>query len=471
MRAESYWCGVAAGDYNADGFDDLFVTAYGWQRLWRNNGDGTYADASAAIPQGEPTWGSSAAFCDLNLDGALDLYCTTYLDVEVDPPSVCPMPGGYRQCGPGVFAALPDLAFLSDGHGGFVEAAQDIGLVGEGGKGLGVVIFDADADGRADVYVANDGEPNFLFMNRLDASGKTRFLEQARERGAAVSETGRAEAGMGVVAADLTGDGLSDLFLTHFYGEMNRFHRNTGEGWFADDTLESGIGPPSRERLGFGTVPVDFDDDGRLDVFVANGHVVDYGNNWEPYAMRPLFFRNDGGTFTDVSLWSGGYFEGEWVGRGAAAGDLEGDGDLDIVVSHQRSRSAVLLNETAGIHGSVRLRLTGRTSNRSAFGAVVKAEGAGGPIVRERVGGGSYQSSSDAGLHFGLGQAPELAAVTVWWPHGTTQRLGGLAPGEYLVVEGRAPMALPSRSISPEGDAVATELTVTGMSGPMPPDD
>lgn len=450
LQLESFWTGTAIGDFDADGFEDLFVGGYGTSRLWRGNGDGTFADATDRLPDAPAGWSSSAAFCDLNLDGTLDLYVVNYLDAPVDPPELCLVPGRrgeYLQCPPPRFKAIPDIVFCGHDDGGFTDVTRDAGFIDANGRGLGVVVFDADRDGRPDVCVANDGDPNLLFVNETDLSADPRlpaFREQGALYGVALNEDGGADAGMGVIAADATGDGWPDIYLTHFSHQMNRFHRNLGDGRFADDTVESGLGPASLGKLGFGTQFIDFDHDGRLDIFVTNGHVNDRAlpGSEEPYAMPPQFFRNGGDGFSDVSAWCGDYFAKSWVGRAAAAGDLDGDGDLDLVVSHQRSPSAVLINETEADSESVQLRLVGVGSNRSAFGAVVECDGPSHLLVRERVGGGGYQSASDPRLHIGLAGAAGLPKAVIRWPSGRAQELADLPAGDYLVVEGRPPLRL-----------------------------
>ncbi len=446
-----YCHGCAVGDYDQDGFEDLYVTAFGKNCLWHNQGDGTFTNASKSLDSEVDVWSSSAAFGDLNGDGDLDLYVANYLHTTDDPPELCPVPDspdGVVACPPTVFAAEDDVLFISHGDGTFGDATRASGVTGRDGKGLGVLIFDANHDQRLDVYVANDGMPNFLYLNETTAptvevsSATAQFHEVAAEFGVAVNEQGTAESSMGVAHGDADRDGWTDILITHFITETNTFYRNLEGKGFSDETRESGLGPPSRQSLGFGTEFLDFDNDSWLDLFVAAGHIDDL--RWNAltlqYAMPPQFYRNErNGRFVEVSAWSGRYFESLWLGRGVAQGDFDNDGMVDLIVSHQLSPSAVLRNETATDHKSVVLKLIGRTSNRSAIGARIEVEGLGAPLVREIVGGGSYQSASDTQVHIGLGTAVAAARVRIYWPSGAVDELDDVPAGRYFLIEGNNP--------------------------------
>ncbi len=444
-----YFHGCAIGDVDSDGFDDIYATAFGSNRLWHNNGDGTFTDITERTQTEVAVWSSSAAFADFNCDGHLDLFVTNYVQASDNLEDLCKddqSPDGYITCPPTVFRAESDVILQSDGEGGFTDITQSANVVGADGKGLGVVVFDCNQDGWPDIYVANDGMPNFLYLNDGVAASRSsaippeiRFTEVGNAYGAAVNELWTAEASMGIAHGDVNGDGWIDLFVTHFYTETNTLYHNMAGHGFYDATKESKLGPASRLRLGFGCEFLDFDNNGDLDLFVANGHIDDL--QWQPthppYAMSPQFFRNDGtGRYVEVSEWSGKYFESVWLGRGVAAGDLDNDGDIDIAVSHQRSRSAILENSQSTDHKSVLLQLVGTHASRSGFNVRVEARIQGRTLVREVVGGGSYQSASDQRVHVGLTDSAQIDDLTIRWPSGVVDQFAVVEPGTYLAREG-----------------------------------
>jgi len=453
LRSSGYWQGCTCGDFNGDGFEDLYVAAYGSNALYCNQGDGTFRDITAETGTAVDQWSSSPAFADLNGDGALDLFVVTYVDARDDPPQLCQEPAsrdGYIQCSPTLFRSSDDVLFLGDGRGGFINATQSAGVAGVDGKGLGIAIFDADGDDLPEIFVANDGTPNFLYFrqrqemetNELDVS-IPKYGDQAFEKGVAVGSSGKALAGMGVAVSDVDGDGWQDIFVTNFYGEPNLLFRNSGGQHFEDASASSGLGPPSRPLLGFGAEFLDFENDGWPDLFVTNGHVDDLSSFTNvPYRMPPLVFGSrHNGKFLNVTRWAGVYCQNNWLGRGLATSDLDQDGDLDVVISSQRSPSAVLRNDTQGGRGSCRLRLIGTgSSNRSAFHTTVRVEGIEGPPIRHIIGGGSFQSASDRTIHIGMAESPIIPRIIIRWPDGTIETHQNLTSGHFIVVQGRSPL-------------------------------
>lgn len=450
MLQFGYSYGCAIGDFNHDGFDDLYLTQLGRNALWVNNGDGTFTDATETVGGSVPAWSSSAAFADVNGDGWLDLYVVNYVDESDNPATLCPNPNspdGYQGCSPAIFDGVDDVLFLGDGQGGLHDQSSAIGISGHPGKGLGVVISNLDQKGLPEIYVANDGEANSLFVaeseNSLDSSTSlgnertVRFEERALPSGLALNEQGFAQASMGIAIGDVDANGLADLFLTHFFGDTNTLYLNESELMFRDATRESGLGAASRQSLGFGTVFIDDDSDGRLDLFVANGHVDD--RTWltvsEPYKMRPQFFRNGGKSrMIDVSMQSGDYFERAWIGRGVASGDLNRDGKPDLVVSHQLGPSVLLLNESETTNNSLTLQLIGTKSNRNGIGARVEILDGDMTVVRELVGGGSFQSASTPEIHIGLG-GHSTASIRLTWPSGAVAEFSDVHAGHWVIVE------------------------------------
>jgi hypothetical protein len=422
--ARGYGHGVAVGDYDNDGYPDLFVTRWRGYALYHNRGDGTFEDVTArAGLGGDRDWPTSAAWADLDSDGDLDLYVCHYLVWDAEHPTPCRSSKGattLAYCSPRDFDACPDHLFRNDA-GRFVDVTAQSGIVDREGRGLGVVAADLDGDRRVDLYVANDTTANYFFRNR----GGWQFEEVGLPAGVACSAGGGYQAGMGIACGDLDGDGLPDLAVTNFYGESTTFYRNLGSGLFADDTAAVGLAAPSRFLLGFGTAFIDVDNDGRLDLATANGHVNDY-RPATAYAMPAQLFRGGAeGRLVDATGTAGAAWSVPRVGRGLAAGDVDNDGRLDLLIVSQGAPLAYLHNRTEGGHW-VTLRLEGRATNRDAVGARVVVESGGRRQVAWRIGGGSYLSASDPRLHFGLGTAGRVDAVEVTWPSGRVDRYRNL---------------------------------------------
>lgn len=432
----SYSQGCAVGDFDADGFPDLYVTSYGPNVLYHNNGDGTFSDITTRAGVGDPNWGTSAAWFDADSDGDLDLYVANYLDVTLANSQVCQYNEKPGYCGPGSYEAVPDLCYINQGDGEFRDAAEALGFTAPGGKGLAVSILDLDDDLLPEVYVANDMMPNFLFTRsqsaQQTASGGTPerlYSEIAFRAGCATSDTGQNEASMGLACADFDGNLLVDLYLTHYYSHKNTLYANLGNLAFIDDSYRTRVAATSYETLGFGTSALDFDRDGAWDIFVANGHVL--GPLQTPSEMPPQLLHNDGrGRFDDISLLAGAYFHDKWLGRGVAAADYDNDGDLDLLVTHIHRPVVLLRNDTACDRHFLGLAL--HTPDR--------VDGMGGRIVvhlpdRELVlpltSGGSYLCSSDSRCLAGLDSATVPPHLTIYWPSGRRDELQAPAHDRY----------------------------------------
>ncbi len=425
--------GVAVGDVDGDGHPDLFVTRWRSYALYRNKGDGTFEDVTTrAGLGGDRDWPTSAALADLDGDGDLDLYVCHYAAWDIENPRLCrnTVNTDYLNCNPLGSAALPDHLFRNDA-GYFVDVTTEAGIVDHNGRGLGVVAADLDDDGRVDLFVANDSSANFLFRNK----GGMRFEEVGHVAGVAGNASGAYQAGMGVAAGDLDGDGLIDLAVTNFYGESTSFYRNLGGGNFTDATASVGLAVPTRRLLGFGVALFDADNDGRLDLASANGHVNDLRPNY-PYLMpAQLLVGGVDGRLTDVSDRAGAPWTIPRMGRGLAVGDLDNDGRLDVLILSHNEPLAYLHNRTQGGR-FLALRLAGRKSNRDAVGAKVVVIAGSRRLVAQRVGGGSYQSASDSRFHFGLEHADRVEGIEITWPAGSVDRHSA-APGGYRLPAAR----------------------------------
>jgi enediyne biosynthesis protein E4 len=429
-----YGLGVTVGDYDNDGHSDLFVTRLRTYSLYRNRGDGTFEDvtlrAGLAGVRDNPT---SAAFADLDNDGDLDLYVCHYMIWDPAHPRLCRTETGeFFYCDPSKVEAAPDHVFRNDA-GRFVDVTAASGCAETRGRGLGVIAADLDLDNRIDLYVANDGTANYLYHNL----GNFRFEEVALEAGAAGNAEGGYQAGMGVACGDLDGDGLPELMVTNFYGEGTTLYQNLGQGLFTDRSAASGIGLASRYLLGFGIAMADVTNNGRLDVMITNGHVNDNGPYYH-YAMPARLYENrPDGRLVDVSSQAGAPWQVERVGRGLAAGDLDNDGRVDALILAQNQPLAYFHNQTPRPGNFVIFRLAGSQSNRDGVGARLIVTAGGQRQVRERTGGGSYQSANDPRLNFGLGTHDRVDSVEIRWPSGKSDRWTDLPAGTgYLLREG-----------------------------------
>lgn len=436
-HAQSYKTGAAVGDYDNDGYLDLYVTALGPNILFRNNGNGTFSDvtARAGVAGGAAEWSTSTGFFDFDRDGDLDLYVTNYLDYRLDDNPYCGFrKEGYRMyCEPTLFDGMADRLFRNNGDGTFTDVSRQAGIANPAGKGLGVTFCDFDRDGKVDIYVANDLVRNFLYRNNGDGT----FLDVAYGAGVGFDGNGKPQAGMGVDCGDVNGDGRPELFVTNFSEELNTLYENRGEGVFEDVSEKAGLGS-GFIPLGFGTKMFDQDNDGDLDLHVTNGHVVDNVKLYRPalsYAQKDLLYENVGGRFRDVTARSGPALQAERVGRGLAVADFDNDGNLDVVISSVGRKPALLKGQGAGKGSWLLIRAEGTRSNRFGLGATVTIETAAGRQVREINNVASYLSANDVRLHVGLGSAKSVQRIEVLWPSGTKQVLTDVAANQVLTIK------------------------------------
>lgn len=438
-----YGMGVLAGDVDNDGFTDVLVTSFGHNQLYLNNGDGTLRRVDTAISSPAWSYSASATWTDLDADGSLDVYITNYLTIDPDNYTLCSQTHREQTvavpCPPRKYAWPADSLYRNTGTGQFVDESLSCGVQQlPPSPGLGVLTADLNDDGALDLYVANDTTANFLLLN----DGKAHYTDQAVVAGAAFNRLGEGEAGMGVACGDVDGDGRLDLFVVNYYGESNTLYRNEGRGLFLDVTAEFALAAPSRTRLGFGTLLTDFNNDGWLDIFVANGHLVDQleaiGMNI-PFRQQPQLLQNDGGQrFRDRSTAAGPYFGRKLLGRGCAAADFDRDGRTDLVVQHLQEQAGLLHNRTTSAGHALQLELIGTAGNRDAIGARVTVVTPDRTLVRQRDSGISYLSCSEARLTIGIGTATIATAVEVRWPSGRVEWWPQLAADTPItLVEGR----------------------------------
>ncbi len=447
IKSRGYGMGVAAGDFNNDGCVDLYLTNLGRNQLFRNNCDGTFTDVSAqsGTEGGPGNWSVSAAFVDYDRDGWLDLFVGNYLSWTAAASTPCFGPSGRPDyCSPNVYSPQPSHLYHNNHDGTFTDVTRAAGLDREFGPALGVTTADFNGDGWIDIYVANDGQPNQLWINQHNGT----FRNAGMLSGAALSMHGKAKAGMGVDAGDIDNDGDEDLFVANLTGEGNDVYVNDGNGLFEEQSGRSGIGPASRAFTGFGAAWFDFDNDGWLDMLVVNGAVQTIEalrriNDPFPLHQRKLLLQNlTNGRFEDVTSKAGAVFQLSEVGRGAAFGDIDNDGDIDVLVSNNNGPVQLLINNIGNRNHWIGLRLVGAPTGghptqhgRDMLGARVQVVlDDGSSKWRRARADGSYASANDPRVLVGLGKATHISSVRVIWPDGRTEEWSGVPVDRYTTL-------------------------------------
>lgn len=469
LRRTGWGMGCAVGDYDNDGDVDLYITYWGPNALYRNDG-GKFSEVALGVE--DDGWGTSAAFGDVDADGFLDLYAANYLVFDLEnPPGRGRLCSGFKgldvYCGPHGMIPQANVLYRNEGGVGFADMSRTTGIDADKQASLGVIFFDGDNDGDQDLYVANDGYPNLLYRN----DGPWQLAEVAAFAGAAYSEDGRAQAGMGAAAGDYDNDGDLDLYMTHFSDDVNTLYQNQGDGNFVDFTAAAGLGGEVRPYLGWSTGFFDYDNNGWLDLFAVNGHIypqVAQHPSGLRYAQRNLLYQNVDGAFVEIGTMVGPDFAQEKVSRGGALGDYDNDGDLDLLVMNLNDAPTLLHNRGGSRSNWLGLELVGTESNRDAQGARVVLLADNGQQMREVQRGVGYLSQSDGRVLFGLGAAEEVESVAIHWPSGRVQVLERPQTRRYLVVqEGREDIV--SSYVGPAEDWVAREQPVPMDSRPAVP--
>ena len=444
LDVELYGIGGAAADYDNDGHTDIYLTALGPNRLFRGRGDGTFSDVTKAANVGDPGFSTSAAWFDYDNDGDLDLFVANYVEWSIDGDLFCTLDGESKSyCTPEAYNGQSPTLYRNDGDGTFQDVTVPAGLHEPSSKALGVVMFDYDADGWMDLFVANDTEPDRLHRNQRDGT----FADNGVVAGVAFSDGGVARAGMGVDAADYDGSGLPGLVVGNFSNEMIALYHNEGNGLFIDEAPRSAIGSSSLLTLAFACFFFDYDLDGWPDIFAANGHVADDIERVQPrvtYAQPTHLFRNlGGGQFIEVTPKTGGPLMQPTGARGAAYGDFDRDGDLDLLIATNSGPARVLRNEGGNANNVLRVRTEGTVSNRDGIGARVEVTVDGRPLWQIVKTGSSYASQSELPVTFGLGTFIAVDALTVTWPSGSVDRVTDLeANHEVTIREGEGAVTI-----------------------------
>jgi hypothetical protein len=428
--------GAAVGDFNNDGYDDLYVTCLGPNHLFKNNGNGTFTDVTRTAGVGDPRWSTGAAFVDYDNDGKLDLFVANYVDFDINhlpefgKDKTCQYKGIPVQCGPRGMPGAGDSLYHNNGDGTFTEVSKKAGVDDPNGYfGMGVICSDFDEDGLTDIYVADDSSPNFFYHNNGDGT----FKEIGFTSGTAVNENGSEQGSMGVTVGDYDHDGKLDIFVTNFVDEYNTLYHSEGRLNFTDISHAAKVAAISYPYVGWGTKFFDYDNDGWLDLFIANGHVYPQLEN---YRQRKLVHRNNrNGTFTEVAEQLGAPLVEKRASRGVAFGDIDNDGDIDLVIADLDGPAQLLRNDGGNINNSVLIKTIGVKSNRGGIGARVRIVSGDLTQMDEVRSGGSYISQSDLRLHFGLEKRAKIDLIEIRWPSGVVDRVTNAGVNKILTVK------------------------------------
>jgi hypothetical protein len=435
LHSTIYGMGCAIGDYDNDGWVDIYITALGLDHLFRNNGSGRFIDITKESGLHNPDFGASAAWFDYDLDGDIDLIVTNYVQWTIKNDIHCSLDGINKSyCTPESYKGVSSRLFQNVGNGTFLDVTDESGLFDSTSKALGVAVLDSNADGWPDFFLANDTQPNKLYINQKDGT----FNDRGIPSGVAISEDGTVRAAMGVDAADYDGSGLPSLVIGNFSNEMLNLYHNEGRGIFVDDAPTSAVGQSSLLTLAFGCFFFDFDLDGKLDIFVVNGHVENDINKVQrrvTYAQSPHLFHNQGKQFIEVTDKVGSDLKKPKVGRGTAYGDYDNDGDLDLLISNNGGPAVLLNNQGGNQNNYLRVKLIGTKSNRDGIGAKVKVKLPSGSLWKQVKSGSSYCSQSELPVTFGVGKNTKISSVEVHWPSGKLENFSKVLANQRIIIK------------------------------------